>query len=295
MASSLQRATGEIAATFEGRAPTLTNAELAALFDQHRAAWKLAKSTTLNDFISFLRKHGALQRVELSFPHRSVTGYTWGEVPLLEQLLHLVDSSFYSHYTAVRIHGLTEQVPKTIYLNHEKSSGSADYSTHAEPFAQEAIDAAFQREPRASKNEIVYGEARIVFLSSAYQAGLGITGGNVNFGYERDLELRYTTLERTLIDIVVRPFYAGGIHEVAKAYENAKDKLSVNTMAAMLKRMAFGYPYHQSIGYLLERAGYKPSSVSIFKSMPMERDFYLVHGGEKTYVPEWRLYVPKGL
>lgn len=109
------------------------------------------------------------------------------------------------------------------------------------------------------------------------------------------MKLRYTNLERTMIDIVVRPFYAGGIFEVAKAFENAKDQLSVNTMAAMLKRMRFGYPYHQAVGYYLERAGYKVTLLDLFRKQPMERDFYLTHGAGKTvYNNRWRLHVPDG-
>ena len=68
-------------------------------------------------------------------------------------------------------------------------------------------------------------------------------------GGSRDLDLRTTTLERTLIDIAVRPFYAGGVAEVAKACEMAKNKeVSVNRLASMLTKMHFGYPYHQAIG-----------------------------------------------
>ena len=98
-----------------------------------------------------------------------------------------------------------------------------------------------------------------------------------------------------MIDVVVRPFYAGGVFEVAKAFENAKTKLSVNAMQAMLKRMAFGYPYHQAIGYYLERAEYKPTVVELFRRLPMERDFYLTHNmGKTAYNSRWRLFVPEG-
>jgi predicted transcriptional regulator of viral defense system len=134
-----------------------------------------------------------------------------------------------------------------------------------------------------------------VLLEGAYQGGLGITSGEVNLGGERELPLRYTGLERTLIDIAVRPFYAGGVFEVAKAFEHSKDRLSVNTLAAMLQRMAFGYPYHQVIGYYLERAGYKTSLVELFHRMPMERDFYLTYNmGKTSFNRRWRLHIPEG-
>ena len=164
-------------------------------------------------------------------------------------------------------------------------------------YEQEAIDQAFKKPPRATKNEIELPEeqCRVVMLQSAYHDGLGIVEGTFNDGSEQRLPLRYTDLERTMIDVVTRPFYAGGVAEVAKAFENAKGKLAVNKMSAMLKKMGFGYPYHQAIGYYLERAGYKVSLVDIFRRQPMLRDFYLAHGLDKTtYCREWRLHVPEG-
>ncbi len=49
-------------------------------------------------------------------------------------------------------------------------------------------------------------------------------------------KLKITDVERTLIDITVRPEYAGGIHEVLKAYRLAKDKVSVNKLVAILEK-----------------------------------------------------------
>jgi len=214
----------------------------------------------------------------------------------LEVLLGLIENGYYSHYTAMRLHGLTEQVPKTLYISQEKSSNTEVYSEHDGPFPQEAIDVAFRQEPRISSNQVTKGGIRIVCLTGAYRAMLGVVEEKVNYDDDDDLTLRFTNLERTLIDIVVRPFYAGGIFEVAKAFENAKDKFSVNQLVAMLKRLNFGYPYHQAIGYYLERASYKTSAVSLLKKIPMERDFYLTHGLTKTaYVKDWRLHVPEGL
>jgi len=46
----------------------------------------------------------------------------------------------------------------------------------------------------------------------------------------------------------------------------------------------------------LSRAGYRPSSLELSRSIPREFDFYLEHGlKEKEYVKEWRLFIPKWL
>jgi predicted transcriptional regulator of viral defense system len=297
MVTRIQIAKPDILKEFSQGASVLRLRDVAEVFNQKREFWRLAKSMSLTAFVRFMTEKTDLRSVSYRFPQRHVSGYTWGDVPILETLLGLVEDSYLSHYTALRVHGLTEQVPKTIYFTKEKSSGSAFGREANELYDQSAIDAAFGHPPRASKNELELAkeQVRVVMLESAYQGSLGVTAGEVNWGGSRPLKLRYTSLERTMIDVVVRPFYAGGVFEVAKAFENAKTKLSVNAMQAMLKRMAFGYPYHQAIGYYLERAGYKPTVVELFRRLPMERDFYLTHNmGKTTYSSRWRLFVPEG-
>jgi hypothetical protein len=66
-------------------------------------------------------------------------------------------------------------------------------------------------------------------------------------------------------------------------------------LAATLQKLSYTYPYHQAIGFYLERAGYNPAQLDLLRRFPMEFDFYLTHQTkEKEYVKEWRLYVPKG-
>ncbi len=56
----------------------------------------------------------------LIFPIALSSRYVWGNVPLYELILSLKPNSYLTHYTAVYFHDLTEQVPKTIYINVEQ-------------------------------------------------------------------------------------------------------------------------------------------------------------------------------
>lgn len=288
--SRLQIAKPDILAFFENRPHVMKERQIAAVLSEQRAGWRLAQNTSVDAFIAFLTKSGKLRRYEFAFPTRPETLYVWGEVPLLEMLLHLKARSYYSHYTALRMHGLTEQVPKTLYISHERTPAAVGSSS----LSQSAMDEAFRRPARVSSNAVDFQDRRIVLLNSAFTDMLGVVPQAPQAGTEDPGEVRVTNLERTLIDAAVRPAYCGGVFEVAKAFELAKDTLSVNAMGAMLHKLRFAYPYHQAIGFYLERAGYRSNLVGLMRRS-MSFDFYLTHDmGETRYEPTWRLHVPKG-
>lgn len=258
---------------------------------KERAGWRLAQRTTIRDFIAFLKKYGKLREYKFAFPHKPETLYVWGELPTMEILLHLKPRSYYSHYTAMRLHGLTEQVPKVLYLSHERSTDT-QWGTS---LTQLAIDGAFQQPARVSNNATEFNNWQVLLINSANTDELGVLNHDFQLDAESRISVRVTSLERTLIDAAVRPAYSGGVFEVAKAFELAKGDVSVNAMGAMLSKLGFIYPYHQVIGFYLERAGYRASAVELMRRFPMKFDFYLTHEMRKTrYEQAWRLYVPEG-
>ena len=122
---------------------------------------------------------------------------------------------------------------------------------------------------------------------------------NLEIGTTRDPqggEVRVANIERTLIDVAVRPAYAGGVYEVLKAYRAAQNRISVNVLVATLKKMNYVYPYHQAIGFYLARAGYDEVWTTRLKKLGLNWNFYLTHKmKDPDYDPNWRLFFPKGL
>jgi len=64
----------------------------------------------------------------------------------------------------------------------------------------------------------------------------------------------------------------------------------------MLLKMNFAYPYHQAIGFYLDRVGgYKKSAVDLLRKFEIKYDFYLAYQmKDMSYSKEWRLFFPKG-
>ncbi|MGO8766673.1 MAG: type IV toxin-antitoxin system AbiEi family antitoxin domain-containing protein [Limisphaerales bacterium] len=264
--------------------------DIAEHLKQQREFWRLTQNTTARKFIRLLIENGRLRETKFPFPspYKPEVRYPWGNVSLYEVMQTIKPESYFSHYTAMKFHGLSEQLPKTTYLTVEQVHSSISVGQ----MTQAAIDRAFQNKPRVSGNIAETKEFRVCIVAGRNTGKFGVVEQAVlpDAG-----PLRLTNLERTLIDITVRPIYAGGVYEVAKAFELAKEKVSVNALAAMLKKLKYTYPYHQTVGFYLERAGYKSNLIDLLRKMPMEFDFYLTHKmGATDYVQPWRLHVPKG-
>ena len=83
-----------------------------------------------------------------------------------------------------------------------------------------------------------YGRRTITFLNGKNTGRAGVIekpGANGE-------PLHVTSVERTLIDVIVRPQYAGGIHNVLKAFKAAKDRVSVEEIAMLLATIKHLYP-----------------------------------------------------
>jgi predicted transcriptional regulator of viral defense system len=97
------------------------------------------------------------------------------------------------------LHGLTETVPKTIYVNSEQSKKNREETA----LEQKMIDLAFKSKPRISKYIFTYENWRICCLNGLNTNNIGTEEIKTIKGEK----LPITNIERTLIDIAVRPFF----------------------------------------------------------------------------------------
>jgi predicted transcriptional regulator of viral defense system len=192
--------------------------------------------------------------------------------------------SYFSYYSALYINNLTLQIPKQIYLTLERKS--LDQNNNI--LKQENIDRAFSKPPRITSDKRNYKNFDINFINGQCQNLIGIT----NF---RD-QYAVSDIERTLIDISVRPFYSGGVTQVLEAFINAKDKLDPKKLMGYYSQLNYTYPYHQVIGFYLEKAGYDATIYNEFLNYDdLEFNFYLTYNIlHKEFSKKWKLYYPKG-
>ncbi len=267
----------------------LTRRDLTTLVKGAVAQKLLPQAITLSESIAFLEAHG-LKKIVLRLPTDSspITRYAWGSLSIYALGVSMRPGAYLSHASAVFLHGLTDQIPKTVYVNKEQSAKPAPEGQ----LTQEGIARAFAGAQRSSTYVFEHEGYRFVLLS-------GKNTNRLEVSQVRDPQGEYvdaTKLERTLIDIAVRPAYAGGVFEVLKAYRAARDRLSVNTLIATLRRLGYVYPYHQAVGFYLQRAGVEPEKLQRLRDLGLNFDFYLAHKmGPTSYSPEWRIHFPEGL
>ena len=202
--------------------------------------------------------------------------------------LKLRKNSFLSHYTAMYLHNLTENIPKNVYTNQEQSKKPSNKNYDLQ---QKNIDKAFSKPMRKTNHIVFFDDFNSYMLNGKNTERLGVTEIEVD-----GENLLITDIERTLLDVSIRPGYGGGVEEILEAYINAKGQISINRLLAYSRKMDYIYPYHQVLGFYLEKAGYKESQLKILESMDIEYDFYLNYNMKNpSFSERWKLYYPQHL
>lgn len=193
--------------------------------------------------------------------------------------------SYFSHQTALYFNNIASSMTNTIYLSHEQSYKENPGST----LKQENIDSAFLQPVRTPRMTGKFQSKEIILHNGKFTNDAGVV-------FHPEFNVRYTSLERTLLDITVRPNYAGGVKSVLKAFKKAKPLLNTKTIISLLDDVDYIYPYHQALGFYLDSAGYEWKEFAVLEERPKELDFYLAHKmGRIDYSERWKLYFPEGL
>lgn len=260
------------------------------IFNSKKQEWQIPANKNASHFFTFLQKKGVLFMTSFNDEkNKTKIIYSWKTQDDFTIMAGLKNNSYYSFYTALFIHQLTLQIPKTYYLNYEHSS-DMNLLLGKPSLTQSSIDKAFSGSQRKSSNSYSYNDRKIIITNGKKTEKLGVIKQENTQQY-----FEYTDLQRTLIDVAIRPVYAGGVFEVLEGYKKAKDILNTKKTAEYLEKMDYIYPYHQVIGFYLERAGYGEKDLKLFDK-EKEFNFYLTYDiRNKAYSERWKLYYPKGL
>ena len=229
---------------------------------------------------------GLIKKIVFKNPYGGRTLFTLPGVTEIEIAQALMPRGFISHAAAAFMHGLLPQ-PSVIQINVEQSAKPPP----SIPLTQEGIDRAFRRPSRTSQMVFRSAESSVQVISGKKSGRLGVE--SVNHG---GALIEVTGLERTLIDLCVRPEYAGGAKQVLQAYRKAAGRANVGSLLKSLRNLNYVYPYHQAIGYYLSRAGFGSSNLLDLRTLGMKYEFYLEKGEPVSgYDASWQVHLPRGL
>ena len=248
----------------------------------------LPKNTRIRAVENMLEKAGVIEHTVLKSEHYSDTKRI--SVPSLNPsayhyAISLRADTYLSHGSAVHLLGLTQQQPRTIYVNKEQSEKPQPEGV----LTQESIDRAFSRPQRRSNYVFRIGGYSIVLISGKATGREGVTTDQVT-------GLPTTCLERTLIDITVRPRYAGGVFQVAEAFKTAVSEIDSSKLLIILEKLNYRYPYHQALGFYLDRAGASKEILGQLRDYGTNFAFYLDYSmANPSFDESWRVFHPLGI
>lgn len=261
-----------------------TTFDLLNIFEKNRDIWKIASYRNAKHFFKYLENSGILKLKILT--HQSTgsvkTILSKSNASYYDIALTIKKDGYLSNYTAMSIHQLTLQIPKSIYVSFMKS-GTLKNNSSTVTLSQDSIDQAFAK-PQRITSEVYKSEIdnyRIVFVQKGYL--------EKEIGLESNQGITYTDLERTLIDIVLRPAYSGGVFEILEAYVNAREVADTDKLYNYLNQLNYAYPYHQLIGFYLEKAKYEEKRYLKFYKKVGDFKFYLTYNiSNKQYDEKWK-------
>ena len=266
--------------------------DLKSIFNRNKKKWDLTYSTTFEKFVNHLLKRSYLSFIEV--PEFNKTIYLWKENTLTDEAVYEValaikPRSYISHYSAMFLLNLTEQIPKTIYVTYDRESPINKRKNLG--LLQESIDRAFNKEKKKPRVVASFKGYDIVLISGTDSKKTGVT----NIKLFNGITIQVTNIARTLIDIVVRPELSGDVTEIAKAYSLAKNQVQIKQLKTYIKSKDYIYPYEQVVGFLMEHVGYDADKVEEIHGMCKNIfSFYLGRNIKNPLFSEkWKIYYPK--
>lgn len=167
-----------------------------------------------------LKRKARIEEIEkgkyLLVPARAGYQGLWSEVPFL-LVPHLIDSYYIGFWSALNYYGMTEQVPRTVFV------------------------AAVKR-----KKDLEYGPTRFEFVTLSQRRFFGFVEEKAAGGI-----FTISSREKTIVDCLLYPRYCGGIDEAVKGIWNARRELDFAQLREFSTRIGVNVVLRR-LGYILE-------------------------------------------
>jgi len=216
------------------------------------------------------------------------------DLNVYELALALSPSGYLCNLSSIYYHSLTNQVPSIAYICNETIS-PRDQGTR-KTLSGEIIRTAFIKPHRFTNNIFDAKSGSVVIIDRERRTGHGVISIRKRRGhFPKGASL--TCLERALIDAIVAPQHNGGISSVTAYFRAARSRLRVGRLLEIYEVLQLTYPFAQSIGFFLERAGMQKRAAEVRSAYPPRQHFFVDHNAKATwkYDERWMVSYPHGL
>ena len=289
----------EIRSTFIKKAQKELSLKLPLVFSEtvfKKTLYKILQKNRITDEIIITSLDEMVKKVPLKWNTKKdykILTFDSGKIQIIDILAAFQPLYYLSHFSALYLHELTNHRPEEYFLSKEVAGRTP---IHSKDKMSEKIRQAFLKAPRKTSKYFTYQKTKITLLEKQDLGKIGVKKRSLKIEEERQVNISFTSLERTLIDSIISPHYSGGIKTVINAFSKAR--INTNQLYKIYKAYSPYYPYWQSIGFLLYKL--KKSDVSkkwlqYFSSPKMT--FYLDKNFNENwdYDSKWKIYYPKGL
>lgn len=217
------------------------------------------------------------------------------EISAYDAAAGLCRNGYFCNMTSVYFHGLTNQVPKSVYVATE-GLGAKYEQVRKRQLTDHDIFSSFVKAHRQTKNAYKFRDHVILVTERINRGDPGVERVAAD---DRVCPKgsRVTSLERALIDAVVHPHYNGGIGSVVEFYQTGARRMNPPKLLKVYKALDFKYPYWQAIGFLCDRVGADRAVGALADSFKARNQFYLDHLAKDSWKfdPKWQIHYPKGI
>ncbi len=177
-----------------------------------------------------------------------------------EIAMALVHPAAISHWSAMHFHGMTEQMPRKVYITTTQ------------------VIAASKSAKRQIKNHRSYSQEINGIIYEFVKTIPERYFGTKNY-WVGEAQIIITDIERTLIDGLLAPKYFGDWAEVYSAFESQFDKLNLNKIVDYALRLDAAVA--KRLGWILEKLGAGDSILQKLENVPIKGYRILDPGGPR--------------
>ena len=211
---------------------------------ENRDSWGVLAHVDAPTVFKWLQAQSLLEKLVLkgSTHQQEFIRYLRNEPTVIEIAATLRSTSYLCHSSAMFVHALLDQQPSVLYVNYEQSAKPRPPGG----LTQASVDRAFRGKQRESTFAFECGESQIILLSGKHTNNLEVQNSPLPSG----ATVRVTSIERTLIDISVRPSYAGGVEAVLEAYPRAKGRIAIPKLPLNSEEARLRLPFSSNDRFL---------------------------------------------